>query len=105
MRLLLVVLTLGSSWSGTWSNPVTGTSGSASLSGSVLHLDGAALGCAQAVQLPVRVRGGRLDGAGRNVPCNRGLRWSVAGSVGSAVVQLRLPDGSAASVRLALQRR
>jgi hypothetical protein len=105
MRLLLVVLTLGSSWGGTWTNDATGTSGAATLNGGTLRLAGSALGCAQPVLLTVRVRGSRLDGRGHSVPCSRGLRWSIAGTVGDAVIQLRLADGSSASVRLALQRR
>jgi hypothetical protein len=105
MRLLLVVLALGSSWGGTWTNDATGTSGSASLRGETLRLAGSAFGCAQPVLLPVRVRGRRIEGSGRDVPCSHGLRWSISGSVGSAVIRLRLADGSAGSVRLALQRR
>jgi hypothetical protein len=105
MRLLLVLLALGSSWTGTWSNSDTGTSGTASLSGGALRLDGAALGCAEPVSLPVRVRGSRVDGSGRAVPCNRGLRWTISGTPGTAVLKLRLPDGSAATLQLDLQRR
>jgi hypothetical protein len=105
MRLLLVVLALGPSWTGTWSNEATGTSGNASLSGGALRLGGAALGCAAPVSLPVRLRGSRVDGSGRNVPCNRGLRWTISGTLGTAVLTLRLPDGSAATLRLELERR
>jgi hypothetical protein len=105
MRLLLVVLALGPSWTGTWSNDVTGTSGAAVLSGETLRLDGAALGCAQPVVLPVRVHGKHVDGSGRDVRCNHGLRWAVSGTTEAAIVKIRLADGSAAALTLALKRR
>jgi hypothetical protein len=105
MRLLLVVLALGSSWGGTWTNDANGTSGSALLRGGTLRLAGSALGCAEPVVLPVLVRGSRIEGSGHDVPCNHGLRWRIAGSVRATVIEIRLADGSTASLRLALQRR
>lgn len=105
MRLLLVVLAFGSSWSGTWANDTTGATGWATLSGSTLRLAPGALGCAQAVSLIVQMRGSRVAGSGRNVPCSHGLRWSVSGTTDDALVQLKLADGSTAALRLALHRR
>jgi len=113
VRLLLVALAAlmlpavasAAPWSGTWSNDSSGTAGRATLNGESLRLDGPALGCAQPVVLSVHVKGSRLSGSGRDVPCNRGLRWAISGSLGSAVCDVRLPDGSAAQLRLALKRR
>ena len=102
---------LAGSWTGTWANDGTGTSGSARLATApalVLRLDGRAFGCFLPTLLPVRYANGQLTGSGRDVPCNRGLRWSLsgrfAGDAFSGTLGVRLRDGSRASLRIALQR-
>jgi hypothetical protein len=57
------------------------------------------------VLLAVRVHGKHVDGSGRTVPCNHGLRWTVSGTTDAAVVKIRLADGSTAGLTLALKRR
>jgi hypothetical protein len=116
MRPLLVVCALlafpstalASSWTGSWTNAGVGTSGTAQLAvgrTSTLRHAGAALGCAQPVVLPVRFSHGRVSGSGRDLPCNHGLRWHVSGPPGSAVLRVRLPDGTRAELQLVLRRR
>lgn len=102
---------LTGAWAGTWANDAMGTSGAARLAGAqglVLRLDGRALGCFLPTLLPVRYARGQLSGSGRDVPCNRGLRWSLsgrfAGDVFSGAIGLRLRDGSRASLRIDLHR-
>jgi hypothetical protein len=99
---------LASSWAGTWTNDGVGTSGAAQLvvgRSTTLKLAGAAFGCAQSVVLTVRFSGGSLSGGGRDIPCNHGLRWRVSGRPGAVGIQVHLPDGSRAHLRLDLRRR
>lgn len=99
-------------WTGTWSNEAVGTAGPARLVAAKtleLRLSGPALGCARPTTLPVHLAKGRLRGHGRDVPCNHGLRWSLAarrhGSTLAGTLRLRLADGSRAVLALALRRR